>query len=234
MRKIVRALVGVTMVFAVGLAAACGPTGASSNGAGTDGWGNPIPTDAAGQAVCAVPSGPARPPVPYMGGRPADVRPGNSWVVFELTARAVAPGLGSITTPTTADYCIPINVHVYTRPGEADTVQIDDVGFEAGPFDFVTTTPWNGRYVALQYDPTDERFAGRPPAYEVWLNVNYDRARDEGFAGDNSLAESGEPVALGCAIRTDLGTAMAADMAELPGRTAVECVLKSNDGWHPY
>jgi len=228
MRKIVRALVGVAMVFAVGLAAACttGPGGLSSNGPGTDSWGNPIPTGPDGTEACAVPSGPARPPVPYLGGRPRDVLPGNSWVVFELTSRAVAPGDNDPLSATVADYCVPINVHVYTRPGEADTVQMDQVGFEAGPFDFVTTTPWTGRYVALQYDPTEERFAGRPPSYEVHLQVRYDRDRD--------LGNPNEPVALGCGIRTDNGTAVAIDVAQLPVRIAVECVLKSNEGWHTY
>jgi hypothetical protein len=154
------------------------------------------------------------------------VVPGNSWIVFELTARAVAPGAGNALDPTVADYCVPINVHVYSRPGEADTVQIDEVGFEAGPFDFVTTTPWTGRYIALQYDPTEERFAGRPPSYEVHLQVRYDRERD--------LGNPVEPVALGCAIRIDSGQPIAVDLAQLPSRTAVECVLKSNEGWHLY
>lgn len=206
---------------------ACGPAGQlSSEGPGTDSWGNPISSGPDGTEACAVPSGPPVLPKPYVGGRPRDIVPGNSWIVFELTARAVAPGMGNVFNPTVADYCVPINVHVYTRPGEADTAQIDEVGFEAGPFDFVTTTPWAGRYVALQYDPTEERFRGRPPAYEVHLQVRYDRERDFG--------NRDEPVALGCAIRADRGAPLAADLAELPARTAVECVLKGNEGWHPY
>lgn len=233
MRKIVRALVGVAMVFAVGLAAACGPIPSSSNGPNTDGWGNPLTTDDGGAEACATAQGPAVAPVPYVGGRPPGVLPGNSWVVFELTVRAVPPGADGALSPTVADYCVPINVHVYTRAGEADTVIVPG-GFEPGPFDFVTTTPWSGRYVALQYDPTDDRFQGRPPVYEVHLQVNYDRARDEGFAGENSLVENGDPVALGCAIRSDDGTAFAIDLAQLPGRTAIVCKLKSSDGWHPY
>lgn len=225
MRKIVGALLGVAMVFAVGCAA--GAPNPSSNGPGTDGWGNPIPVDAGGGAACAVPSGPAVGPVPYIGGRPADVRPGNSWVVFELTSRAVNPDMVDPLGVTTADYCVPINVHVYTRPGEADTAQMDEVGFEAGPFDFATTTPWVGRYVALQYDPTEERFAGRPPSYEVHLQVRYDVDRDQSSGNP-------PPMALGCAIRTDTGASLAIDMAQLPGRTAVECVLRGNEHWHPY
>jgi hypothetical protein len=217
------------MAFAVGLAATgCGPL--SSNGPNTDAWGNPIPVDAIGNPSCAVPSGPAVAPAPYFGGRPADVKPGNSWVVFELNARALPPDQGKDgpNSYITADYCIPINVHVYTSPGEADTVQIDEVGFRAGPFDLVTTTPWTGRYVGLQYDPTDERFAGRPPSYEVHLQVRYDRDRDFGATAD--------PEALSCTIRIGVGMTnpIAYDIAMMPERTAVECVLKSNEGWNLY
>jgi hypothetical protein len=229
MRKIVSALMGVMMVFAVG---ACAPTsgGGSADEPAVDFWGNPVPKDGAGQAACAVPSGPAAKAAPYMGGRPADVLPGNSWIVFELASRALPPNEGA-NGPygyVSADYCVPINVHVYTRPGEADTVQIDQVGFEAGPFDFVTTTPWIGRYVGLQYDPTEERFAGRPPSYEVHLQVRYDRERD--------LDATADPEALSCSIRVGVGIVnpIAYDIAIMPERTAVECVLKSNEGWNLY
>jgi hypothetical protein len=244
MRKIVSALVGVAMVFAVGLAAGCGPLPESSSSdepeSNVDFWGNPIAKDDNGDPACAVKSGAPVPPggVPYVGGRPRDVRPGNSWIVFELTARALPPAPGGSGTgfePYAFDYCVPIAVHVYTRPGEADTVQLDEVGFEAGPFDFTTTTPWTGRYVALQYDPTDERFAGRPPAYEVHLQVAYDQARDEGPMGDHSSVYSGDPTALACAIRiAGVGNAVAYDLAQIGQRNAVECVLRSNDGWHTY
>lgn len=224
MRKIVSALMGVMMVFAVG---ACAPVaGGSADEPAVDFWGNPVPKDDAGQAACAVPSGPAvKAPLPYTGGRPADVLPGNSWVVFELTSRALPPGGGPLDTYA-ADYCTPINVHVYTRPGEADVVRIDQVGFEAGPFDFITTTPWVGRYVALQYDPTEERFQGRPPSYEVHLLVRYDVDRDR--------TNADVPTALACTIRTANGTAISMDIARITDRPNVECVLKGNEGWQLY
>jgi hypothetical protein len=225
-RKIVSAFTGVTMMFAVGLAAGCGPENLSSNGPNTDGWGNHIATGPDGTEACAVPSGRPVVDAPYTGGRPKDVLPGNSWIVFELTVRAMPPDEGrDALTPVTADFCVPVNVHVYTRPGEADTAQIDQVGFESGPFDFVTTTPWTGRYVALQYNPAEERFQGRPPAYEIHLQARYDLERD--------MMSPEAPEALACTIRIN-GAPVAFDLAVMPSRQAVECVLKGNDGWHPY
>jgi hypothetical protein len=229
-RKIVSAFTGVTMMFAVGLAAGCGPDGSgnlSSNGPNTDGWGNPIPVGPDGQESCAVPSG--RPVVdpPYTAGRPHDVKPGNSWIVFGFSVRALPQEGQQHPLPGEApyDYCVPIAVHVYTRSGEADTLQIDDVGFSAGPFDFVTDTPWIGRFLGLQYDPTEERFQGRPPTYEVHLLAKYQRERD--------FAHTEEPLALSCSILID-GAAINTDLAMMPGRDTVECVFKSNDYWRLY
>jgi hypothetical protein len=185
-------------------------------GCGTDFWGNPTPEPSDDGSKCVA--GPVAPPPPFDPAaqeRPSGVTPGNSWIVFELEVRALSPAGSN-------DYCVPVAVHVYTRSGEADTVALDSKGMVAGPFDLRTTTPWTGRYVALQYDPTDERFAGRPPAYEVHLDATYLADRDT----LNEVA----PRALRCAIKLR-GATVATDLVVVAAGSNVRCELRGNDAW---
>lgn len=97
------------------------------------------------------------------------------------------------------------------------------MGVEPGPFDFITTTPFVGRYMALQYDPTLERFQGRPPVYEFHVNGTYLQERD--------LLNTQRPVALRCAI-TIRGATVVADLAVVADRSTVQCTFSGNDYWN--
>lgn len=187
-------------------------------GGGTDFWGNPLPESSDDGSTCAVPPTPVPAPPPFDPGalqRPGDVVPGNSWIVFELEVRALGQD-------TANDYCVPIAVHVYARSGEADTVTFDDKGVPAGPHDIITTTPWFGHYVALQYDPTEERFAGNPPTYEVHLDARYEEDRD--------MTGQKPPAALRCAIKLR-GATVASDLVIVGKGSNVRCELRGNDHW---
>lgn len=183
--------------------------------------GNPIEENAASCAVPRVPST-SYSYDPSGSERPADVRPGNSWIVLELEVKALSPG------DLNTEYCVPIGVHVYNRTGEADTITINDGGVEPGPFDFTASTPWTGRYVALQYDPTEERFAGRPPMYEVHVAATYLRERDF-----NAHDVGAEPVAIECRIRIH-GASVAEDFVMMGDRDNVSCTFRGNDFWQHY
>lgn len=192
-------------------------------GGGTDFWGNPKPTDTPMphfDDTCAAPDAdPAQAAFDPMGHeRPPGVRPGNSWIVVGLEVRALSPG-GS------GDYCVPIAVHLYNRSGEADALPLNDMGVEPGPLDFVTTTPFVGRYMALQYDPTEERFAGRPPNYEFHLDATYLEERD--------AFNTERPVALRCAM-TIWGAVIISDLAPVKERRSVSCSFAGNDHWQHF
>ena len=188
-----------------------------ATGCNTDFWGNPQPGPSDEGTTCPVGEGPVAPPPPFDPAaqqKPAGVTPGNSWIVFELEVRALdADG--------NRDYCIPFAGHVYARSGEADTVTLDGAGLPGGPHDFTGTTPWAGRYLALQYNPTEQRFAGSPPAYEVHLDATYLAERD---------AHNPPPAALRCAIRLR-GATVAQDLSVIAKGSNVRCELHSNDYW---
>lgn len=187
---------------------------------GSDLWGNPRTTETPTPRfddVCAAPDAdPAQAAFDPRGHeRPPNVRPGNSWIVVGLDVRALSPD-GS------GDYCVPIALHLYNRSGEADTLTLDSNGVETGPFDFTTTTPFVGRYMALQYDPTEERFAGRPPNYEFHLDARY--------LEDMDVFNTARPVALRCAI-TIWGAGVVSDLALVSERRNVSCMFAGNDHW---
>lgn len=214
MRKIATLL--LTGVFAVTTMAGCGPVPEK------DFWGNPIP--ASDPQHCAVRTGPAVPDSYLFDAskhqRPKAVRPGNSWVVIAYELRALPAGQLS---GRAFDYCIPVDVHVYAQPGEADVTVYGVDSFDVGPFDFHVQTPWLGRYIFLQYDPTDGRFADRPPSYKITFSAKYVVERDPNPA---------EPFALGCKLKID-GGIHAQDIAIIGKRDQVECVLTANT-FHTY
>lgn len=215
------AVLGLLLLMGV---TACGPLAAPAPQPSKDFWGNDIPKES--PDACMVQSGPAVDPQefnPAVHQRPADVLPGNAWIVIEYELRALPPAGQA----SRYDYCVPADVHVYVRPSEADVVLHGVNSFEAGPFDFRVTTPWVGRYIVLQYDPTKERFEGRPPQYEIHMQAKYLSDRD------GSAAIGGpEPLALGCRLKID-GAAIAADIAVIAVRDNVECVFVG-DTFHTY
>jgi hypothetical protein len=206
----------VILIAAVASATACTKPG-------HDFWGNPEPTATPVpefDATCAAPDADAAQAAfdPAGFDRPPGVRPGNSWIVVGLEVTALSPdGLDG--------YCVPIAVHLYNRSGEADVIRINSLGVEPGPFDFITTTPFVGRYMALQYDPTEERFQGRPPVYEFHVDATYLQERD--------LFNTDRPVALRCAI-TIWGAAVVADITPVAVRSNVSCTFSGNDHWQHF
>lgn len=205
-----RALVVAMIVFA------------SVTGCGdVDFWGNPVPDPSAAPSmedICETGSAPAPAYDPGFGGRPPDVRAGNSWIVVELEVRALSPTMDR-------DFCIPIAVHVYFRSGEADAVAIGPAGVESGPFDWITVTPLTNRFVALQYDPTEPRFQATPPRYEVHLDATYLRDRD--------TFNTEIPVALRCALKVK-GATVVQDLALVDERNNVQCTLVGSDHWNRF
>jgi hypothetical protein len=214
MRKIVSLL--LTGVFAVIALAGC------ANKPPTDFWGNPIEEN--DPQHCAVPTGPAVPPEillnPSVHQRPKDVRPGNSWVVIEYELRALPADLAG--TASGYEYCVPADVHVYAQPGDADVQAYGVNSMDVGPFDFHVQTPWIGRFIFLQYDPREERFAQRPPSYKITMEAKYVREKHTGP----------DPFAMACKLRID-GSARAEDVAILTQREQVSCSLTGNT-YHTY
>lgn len=182
------------------LSACTGPVGGDDgqDGSSIDFWGNEVnPSD---PLACDV--GEASPPAPPIPGsvfdpagrmKPADTPPGNNWVVLGLSVVALSPEMQN-------NYCIPVHVTYEKRTAEPD-IFINGKGVVVTK-EFYTTTPWQG-YVSFDYDPTLERFQGRPPMYEVVLKAVYVPIADA-FNGD-------KPVGLGCHIKL-FGANVASDI----------------------
>jgi len=190
---------------------------------GKDFWGNPVPTPE--PASCAVPT--LAPPPPYdpsSDQRPPGVTPGFSWLSFEIRVEAVSAG-GDI------NFCVPVSVYAYALSGEPDTITLNRAGLPAEANTFPAITPMHDKYMSLQYDPTEERFAGRPPSYEVHVTANYVRERDH----INTL-ENNPYMMLICTIRIG-GAPVVREYifisSEDPGG-AVSCTLKGNSGWRHF
>jgi hypothetical protein len=217
MRKI--AMLLLTGVFAVTTLMLAGCAGSEPP---KDFWGNPV--DPGDPQHCAVPSGPAVPPDillnPRAHQRPKSVRPGNSWVVIEYELRALPATLNG---GTGFEYCVPADVHVYAQPGDADVTVYGVDSFDVGPFDFAVQTPWIGRFIFLQYDPNDGRFASRPPSYKITMDAKYVPEKD---------VQSIPPFALGCKLKID-GGIRAQDIAIIQQRSQVQCKLTANT-YHTY
>jgi hypothetical protein len=213
MRKIATLLMGALMVTAT-LAGCAQPP--------KDFWGNPV--DPKDPQHCAVSTGPAVPPDillnPSVHQRPKEVREGNSWVVIEYELRALPPEIGE---GSGFEYCVPADVHVYAQPGDADVQAYGVNSMDVGPFDFAVQTPWIGRFIFLQYDPREERFAQRPPSYKITMEAKYAREKD---------TRTIEPFALACKLKID-GGIMAQDIALIATRNQVSCSLTGST-YHTY
>jgi hypothetical protein len=200
---------------------ACAPTDPGPDPA-KDFWGNPI--SASDPQHCVVPSGPAPAPEillnPSVHQRPKAVREGNSWIVIEYELRALPPTAGE---GSGFDYCVPADVHVYAQPGDADVQAYGVNSMDVGPFDFPVQTPWIGRFIFLQYDPREERFAQRPPSYKITMEARYVPEKD---------AQTTPPFALGCKLKID-GGILAQDIAIITQRSQVSCTLTGNT-YHTY
>lgn len=163
---------------------------------------------------------------PYHGARPPDVKPGNKWVVLELTVFAFGNQEQELENPGyDFEYCVPVAIHVLTTTAESDAVVLDNGNLPVGAYDYITTTPWLDRWVALQYDPTDQRFAGRPPKYEVYLEATYLPERDE--------LKQAEPAALRCGIWWK-GLEVVHATAFLVDQQYVQCRYRDNQFWNDY
>lgn len=212
MRKIVSLL--LTGVFAVIALTGCGPERPK------DFWGNPIGGD---PQACAVPTGPPVPPDvllnPSVHERPKGVLEGNSWVVIEYEVRALP---GNLDDPIGYEFCVPADIHVYAMPGDADVQAYGVNSMDVGPFDFHVQTPWIGRFIFLQYDPREERFAQRPPTYKITMDAKYVREKHLGA----------DPFALACKLKID-GGIMAQDIAIIAQREQASCSLTGNT-YHAY
>lgn len=215
LKKMITAFVGVGLVLAL---TACTtlpePTGTPP---ATDFWGNPVPSDDP-EATCEIT--PPAPPPPYNPAddtRPPDIKPGYSWMTYELQVQALSND-GALT-----ELCVPVNAHAYSLSGEPDTLTLNRLNLPATAISWLDVTPLHGHFLALEYDPTEERFAGRPPAYEVHISATY-------------IGEPRPPFTLVCTIRV-AGAALRREYAVIgteDGFSTVSCTLTGNVGWRPY
>lgn len=152
---------------------------------GVDWFGNPPPGEDLPHQ-CSVPEG------IHLDGsvldrardKPLSTPPLNNWVNYGLQVKALDASMHN-------DLCVPIHVTYKKRVLDPDLV-INGVSPEGVTYDFWTTSPWQG-YVYLDYDPTDERMAGRPPTYQIDLEASYVPVADD--------LNAGKPIALGCYIQ---------------------------------
>lgn len=215
--KLTTALMGVTM--AVVLAACVAPSGDGPT-RDLDFWGNPI--EAVDETTCEIVRPPAPPYDPATDTRPPDVTPGFSWMTYEIEVEALSAD-GNLTR-----LCVPVEAYAYSASGEPDTLTLNRAGLPAGAVTWTTVTPIRGEYLALQYDPTEERFTGRPPEYEVHISAKYLPALDE-------VADRG-PFMLVCTIRV-AGAPVRREPVVVNGEdelTTASCTLTGNTGWRLY
>jgi hypothetical protein len=196
MKSLITAAAAVTTALLLG---ACSvPNIGGEEHPAFDSWGNETRTSE--PMACTVPgASPLAPPLPGSAfdpldrQKPLDTPPGHNWVTMSLRVVALSPDLNK-------NYCVPIHVHYEKRTAEPDLFINGQ-----GPVvveDFYTTTPWRG-YVSFDYDPTQERFAARPPMYGVTLTATYLPLTD--------TLNVDTPIALGCHIQL-FGANVAGDM----------------------
>jgi hypothetical protein len=128
-----------------------------------DFWGNPINTPEPPPKTCKVPgSDPLTDPVLR---KPAGTPPDNRWITYELSVQAVNP------VNRSTEFCVPIYV-IYRRKVSDPDLLINGTMRSEEIIQGYATTPWR-TYVSFDYDPTIERFQGRPPQYEIEMEANY-------------------------------------------------------------
>lgn len=217
-----------------------GCTGSTSNDppsdqteTGTDFWGNPVADE------CTVPVYqeplPQAAPDAVRSGRPIDTPPNYGWMVFYFEVLGLARS-GQFDALDNR-FCLPVDIHVFGRSSEGDLTMLTPNGVPVTPTGYAATTPWFGRF-AIQYDTTDPRFAGRPPDYEIHLDVAYARERDLAVVSSDGAEGPAFPKAtgLGCRIATDLtggwaavgSQAIASDFAPFPVKTTASCIFRGN------
>lgn len=210
-KKIMAALTAVLV-----LAAGCAPEG-------KDFWGNPLPTETPRAEVCDVAT--AAPPAteydPNLNTRPSDITPGFSWIVFQVEVRAIAaPGL---------EICVPVEIYSHALSDEPDTLTLNKYQLPAGGDMTLGTTPFRG-LMSIQYDPTEEQFAGKPPAWQAYVAATYLRTEDP--FNDGVIFE------LSCTIKI-AGASIARSFSMIvqsDETTRNICVTgtQSNSGWNHY
>lgn len=220
MKSLIAATAAVTTLLFVG-------------GCGRDWFDNEPKPDAA--PTCSSPTYGEPLPVPPddaldLAGRPVATPPGWGWIVFYLQVLGLASNGEFIDNR----YCLPVDIHVFGRSSESDLTLLNPAGVAVQPQIEATVTPWFKRFV-IQYDPTDERLAGRPPEYEVKLNAAYIPERGIRFTQDPAFPAGTEAAGLGCRIATDLSMgwsketqAVAKDVGVFPTKTAVSCAVHGN------
>lgn len=196
--------------------------------AGSDFWGNPIPDSTCPAPVYEPPLPTAAPDALSIWGRPIGTPEGWGWMVFYFEV------LGLATNGEFMDnrFCLPVDIHIFGKAGEADLLMLDPAGAPVQPEGFMTTTPWFGRF-AIQYNPMEPRFAGRPPNYEIHLDAAYAAGRDVAVTQNPTFPLNSKASGLGCRIATDLSHGwdspdtqlVAQDIGLFPVKSVASCVF---------
>jgi hypothetical protein len=191
----------MALAMSILILSACSP--------GVDFWGNPVPSDEPqGAATCAQPEAP--PPSDPNLDKPADTPPGHNWVTYGLSVVALSQDLD-------ANYCIPVEVS-YTKSVTDPDLAVDNRRNLPATVTLTTSTPWL-EFVSFDYDPTLERFQGRPPTYKIELTATY--------LAKNDRFDLASHLALACRIHI-LGAPVVQDIATPPNRFVCQVQLTNN------
>lgn len=164
-------------------------------------------------------------------GRPIETPEGWGWMVFYFEVLGLAHN-GQFMDNR---YCLPVDIHIYGTTSEPDLMMISSAGVPVTTQVFNSTTPWFGQF-SIQYNPADPRFAGRPPQYEVHLDVAYAAERAATTNQTLPFPDDAQPGGIGCAITTDLLPVwggenvmpVAQDLGVFPKKQVATCVFSGN------
>ncbi len=176
---------------------------------GVDWFGNPPPDSDPIDPSCEVPA--VAPPRAAVAGnpelsRPINTPPGHNWITYGIVVNALSQNMYN-------DLCVPVHIVVTRNTSEPDSQVLGHENYE-----FWTHTPWMG-VISFDYDPTLDRYQGRPPHYQIIVRADYQSEYDQ-FKNPGGIA----PVAIGCVIR--LNGAAIAGLPIVPGGT---CETEFND-----
>lgn len=175
---------------------------------GIDFWGNPVPSDEPGTPTCTTSEAP--PPSDPDLDKPADTPPGHNWVTYGLSVIALS-------RDGNRNYCAPVEIS-YTKSVTDPDLVVDNRRNLPSTVTLTTGTPWV-EWVSFDYDPTLERFQGRPPTYKIELMATFLPDLDQ-FALE-------DVVALACRIHI-LGAPAVQDIAMPPNRFVCKVELANN------